>query len=319
MPLAGVLTNWFGSRAVVWAGAVATATLVVVPVVSPVLAGTVAGLLLLGAASGSMDVSMNVQAIAIQEGYGRPIMSSVHAAFSFGGFVGAAVAWALIAAGFGPGAHVLVVSGLTLVLLAAVLPQLLRVPGHGVGGGPAFARPSGPVLVLAVMAFGVMLGEGSMLDWSALYLHEELATSAATAALGFGAFSASMAVARLFGDRMVTVLGPARTTAIGAAIAAAGLAVGLLLATPAAAIAAFMLVGVGLANIVPMVFAAAGSQEGIPAGTGLAAVATLGYVGFLVGPPVIGAVAELTSLAWALGLVAVTLAAVGTLGQRLDS
>jgi hypothetical protein len=155
-----------------------------------------------------------------------------------------------------------------------------------------------------------------MADWSAVYLRDALATGPAQAAAGFTAFSLAMAAGRFGGDRLAAGMGPARLLRGSAALAAAGLAVALLIGQPAAAIAGFGLVGLGIANVIPILFSAAGRVRGVPAGTALPAVATTGYFGFLAGPPLIGVTAELTGLPLALGLVSGCRALVA-LGSRL--
>ena len=206
------------------------------------------------------------------------------------------------------------VAAVTLGSLAALLvlrgglvptsPSTARLP-------PAFAWPSRRLLGLGGLSFCALLAEGAMGDWSAVYLHDDLGAPPALAGAAFAAFSLAMAVGRFSGDALAAGLGPARLLRLSGGLAAVGLAAGLVVGSPAAAIAGASLVGLGLANAVPMVFGAAGRIPGIPAGPGLAAVATTGYAGFLAGPPAIGLVADALGLPAALGLVALACALIG--------
>ncbi|OLD76381.1 MAG: hypothetical protein AUG87_09080 [Candidatus Rokubacteria bacterium 13_1_20CM_4_70_14] len=163
--------------------------------------------------------------------------------------------------------------------------------------------PSRRLLGLGLVAFLGLLAEGAMGDWSAVYLHDALGQSGAAAATGFAAFSLAMAVGRLGGDRLADGLGPRALLRASGAVAAAGLGVALIAGEPRVALAGFAAVGLGIANIIPVTFRSAGRVSDVPAGTALAAVATTGYLGYLAGPPLIGLVAETTSLPLGLGIV----------------
>jgi fucose permease len=172
---------------------------------------------------------------------------------------------------------------------------------------PRFARPTRAVVGLGAIAFLALLSEGAMGDWSAVYLEHSLGTSSATAALGYAAFSLTMAAGRFLGDTLVARFGDERVVRSCAAVAALGLGGALSMGDPRAAIAGFAAVGFGIANLIPIVFRAAGGLSGIAASQGIAAVGTFGYVGFLAGPPVIGLAADVVTLPAALGLVVVAL------------
>jgi fucose permease len=175
-------------------------------------------------------------------------------------------------------------------------------------GGPLFVLPRGRLAVLGGVALIAFMAEGAMGDWSAIYLRMDLGASPATAAYGFAAFSLTMAIGRFAGDRLVARFGPAGIVAAGAVIGALTLGMALLIGHPAAAVLGFAGMGLGLANIAPIVFSAAGRLPDLAPGIGIAAVSTAGYGGFLAGPPLVGLVAEVGGLPLGLGLVA---AAVG--------
>ena len=313
MSLTGWLISRFGSRPLVGISAILFPLALLSAALAPDLAALVATFALVGASAGLLDVSMNAHASTVEKGYGRRIMSSFHAAFSFGGLAGAASGGLVASAGVGIAPHILGVAAFSIVGAATVYGVLLPASAdRGESGDPAFARPTRALVGLGVISFCVLLGEGAMADWSAVYLRNALETGPGFAAAGYAAFSLTMATGRLFGDRLAEALGPATLVRLGGSVAALGLTSGLLLATPSAALVAFAGVGLGLSVIFPTALGAAGRAEG---GTGpaIAAVSTAGYFGFLVGPPTIGFAAEATSLGTALFLVVVLCLAVAIL------
>src|ERR687898_707719 len=188
MPLAGWLVSRLGSRPVVGATALAYSLVLPLLAASPSLALLVPALALVGAATGSLDVSMNAQAVAVEKGQGRPIMSSFHAAFSLGGLAGAVVGGAFAARGVGVAPHLAGVAGLSLVVFAIAYGRMLPTGvDRREGGDPAFARPTRALAGLGVISFCVLLGEGAMADWSAVYLNGTLGTGPGLAAAGFAA------------------------------------------------------------------------------------------------------------------------------------
>ncbi len=308
MPLIGGLVARFGSRPATTAAVVALAGAVLLPALAGGLVTLTLALVVLGAANGALDVAMNAQAVAVERRYGLPIMSSFHAAFSFGGLAGAILGGLAAAAGIEPLPHLAAVgvAGVAAGLAAArgLLPAAADAQREvSPGAGPTFARPSRRLVGLGVLAFSCLLGEGAMADWSAVYLDGTLGTGPGLAAAGFAAFSLTMAFGRLIGDRLAARWGPVVLARWGGALVAVSLALALLMEHPAAAIAGFGGVGAGLAGIVPVVFSAAGRIPSLAPGPAIAAVSTLGYSGFLVGPPAIGLLAEVSSLGIALGLV----------------
>ena len=309
LTLSGWLIARFGSRAVTSVSTVAFCFSLPLPVLAPNLALLMLALVFFGLCNGAMDVAMNTQAVAVEEHYGKPIMSSFHGFFSLGGLFGAGTGGLILASGVSSRLHVVGAALLFLIVGVFALRYLLpkQAENSDSAEGPAFMLPKGSLLGLGLLAFVVFVGEGSMADWSAVYLRNTLGSSTGLAAAGFAAFSLMMALGRLTGDYIVGRLGPTMTVRLGSLIAGTGLGLSLLIAQPLAAIIGFGCVGLGLANLVPILFSAAGRTPGVAPGTGIAAVATLGYLGWLAGPPIIGFTAELVTLAGALGLVAVAL------------
>ena len=278
----------FGSRTVTTVAALGVCVTLPLLPLAPSMPLLFAALLLFGAAYGTMDVAMNAQAVLVEERYGRPIMSSFHGVFSLGGVIGAASAGLVVGVGVAPAPHLLAVALALALLVAAATRRLIPAAGEQREDGPPFALPTGPLLGLGALAFGVLLAEGAIADWGAVYLRDVVGASAAAAAAGYTAFSLTMMVGRFLGDAMTQRLGPVPMVRGGGLLVAAGLALALLMGTAPAALVGFALVGAGLAASFPIVISAAGRVPGVPAGTAVAAVATAGYGGFLVGPPTIG-------------------------------
>lgn len=273
--------------------------------------------LLFGMAVGALDVAMNSQAVTVEHGYGRSIMSGLHGMFSLGGMAGALAAGALADAGLDVLAHL---AGTGVILAAAgalACGAMLRAEHDPKSDGPRLAAPGRALLALGAIAFCGLLAEGSVGDWSAIYLSSVLGAGTSTAAAAFAVFSITMAIGRFSGDHLVTRLGGVALVRAGGLLAALGLALGLVLATPLAAIIGYGLVGAGLACIFPIVLSASARTPGIDPAMALAGVCTLGYFGLLAGPAMIGLLAELAGLPMALALVAVLCALIALLAGAI--
>jgi MFS family permease len=314
--LAGRLVDAFGSSRLTRISGVAVALLPIALGLAWNMATLMIALLASGIAAGSLDVAMNAQAGEVERRSGRPLMTSFHACYSFGGLAGAVLGGLFASAGIGPLATFIAV-GVPLAAVAAISGHwLLRVPAGPPArpGGPAKLpgpaaeiRPARPkagryLLVLGLLALCCMMGEGAAGSWSAVYLRDNLGTSAGFAATGFAAFSITMALGRLLGDRLAARFGAAGLIRCSGLLAAGGLAAGLIIATPAAGVAGFALFGAGLSCTIPQLFSAAGNADPARRGAGLARVAGLGYLGLLGGPVVIGGCASLVGLPLALGI-----------------
>lgn len=327
MPLAGWCASRFGSHRVSQVTAILYGAALPGLALAPNAALLALALFVFGAAHGALDVAMNAQAVAVEGRFARPIMSSFHALWSVGALSGAALGGVAAAAEIEPLAHF---STATLLLgcasLAFALPRLLdagepkereltlsRAEGSG-----KFAWPPRTLVALGAVAFCIMMGEGAIADWSALFLRDSAGAGEGLAATGYAAFALAMAAARFSGDALSSRIGPVALVRGGSALAAIGLGLALLVAQPAFALVGFAAVGAGFATIVPQVFSAAGRTPGIAAGPALAVATTLGYTGFLIGPPLIGFAAEHMGLRAALGLIVATSAAAILLVPSMD-
>jgi HAD superfamily hydrolase (TIGR01509 family) len=316
LPIAGQAVVRHGSARMTWVGGIATALAVNLAVLAPHPALVAAGLFVLGAASATMDVSMNSHGVEVERNVGRPIMSSLHAGWALGGMAGATFGALMAALGADPRVTVALAS---LLLLTALAASTRRIGAGSTAEGartPGFTLPSRGVALLAVLCLLVMLTEGAMADWGGLYLRQELGADAAVAALAFAFFTGGMTVGRLVGDGINHRAGPVRLLRWGALLTGIPLAAMLLIGQPAAALAGLFAIGLGVSNGVPLMFSAAGRQRGSPPGPAIAAVSSMGSLGFLAGPPLIGFAADAISLPWALASLTLGAAAVFALAQR---
>ena len=299
MQVGGRLIDRFGSSVVTVVAALALSLSLVGPGLARSVAGLAVALGVLGVFNGVIDVAQNAHAVEVEREYGRPIISAFHALFSLGGLLaslvggtliglGADVRWSLAAAG---------AAGVVVTFLArpAMLPPS---PATTRAKGVPRARPPWNlrVVVLALLAFMLLLSEGVAYDWSTVHLHDSLDASKTVAAWAFGAFSVTMTIVRLVADRVVARIGAAAYVQRAALVGAAGLLGAALAPNPALAIAAWAVFGVGLAGCVPQFFSAAGNIDPAAAGTYLARVTGTGYLGLLAGPAVIGILTNWVSL-----------------------
>jgi len=315
MPLAGALSGRLGCRRLM---VITTALiLLALPLLSlaPTPLALGAALFLFGAGVGAMDCTMNMQAVAVERDAGRAMMSGFHAFYSIGGFVGAGCMTGLLLLGtpFWTAALLSIGALLVVALLSAPHWRAQRIAHDG----PMLAIPHGVVLFISVLAFIVFLAEGSMLDWSAVFLADVRQVPRDQAGAGFAVFTLAMTAMRLFGDGIVERLGRTRTIIIGGITAATGFALATLVPSFAVALVGYVMVGLGCANIVPALFSMAGQQRAMPESIAITAVTTLGYAGILAGPAAIGGLAHLTTLGIAFLCVAALLLGVAASARGL--
>jgi MFS family permease len=334
---AGRLVDRFGSAWVTRVAGTAMAVTLIPPALAGSLGWLMAALFVFGVSAGALDVGMNSNGVLVERARGRPVMSSLHAGYSIGALAGAVIGGLFAGAGIGPvptflavglpSAAVGVVAGrwLTTELVTTELvttdpggqrpdeprpPRPARRPGRP-------ARPGAAILLLGTVGLCGLLVEGAVADWSAVYLRDNLGTSAGFAASGFAAFALAMTAGRLLGDRLAARFGPVRLVRVGGLVSAAGLAGGLLSRSPAGGVAGFAVLGAGLACIIPQVFLAGGKADPARPGHGLARVVGLSYLGMVSGPVLIGGVATLVGLPLALGIPVILALCVAALAGLL--
>ena len=305
LPLAGWLVARMGSRPIAMTAALLYAG--TLPVLGLVTQGwqLVATLFVFGMGGNLLNISINTQAIGTEALYGRTIMASYHGLWSLAGFAGASLGSLFISLGWVPWEHFLVISGMALVIVVTSSGQLIATERGGRGGQPIFARPDRSLINLGIIAFCSMICEGSMFDWSNVYWQHVVSPPRALAGLGLTAFSFTMAGGRFVGDMLATRWGIRRMLQVSGGLTATGLLIAILFPYLLPALAGFLFVGAGVSSVVPLVYSAAGRSRVLSPGVALAAVSTIGYLGFLFGPPFIGFIAQASSLRVSLGLIAI--------------
>jgi fucose permease len=307
-----------GSRRVVQialVGYCATGPVVGICASLPALMGA---LLVWGAFQGALDVAMNTQGITAERASGRMLMSGLHGSWSIGSFAGAGIGALAVGAGITLAPQLLVLGTLALLvaglLTVRMLPDAARPgtagqPHNAQNPAPPASRPvsrwSGGMLLLGAIAFASMLCEGAAANWSSVYLSGPLHAPGAMPGLGYAAFALAMLAVRLSGNRLLSRYRPDRLLPALALVATAGFTAALVIARPAAALAGFACLGIGLASVVPAVFSAAGRIPGLHPGTAVATASACGWAGYVCGPPLIGRLAAAASLPAALGLLPV--------------
>jgi len=324
MPLAGILNGRLGSERLCKLWLIPYALGLPLLALCPSVPWLAAGLFFFGCGHGALDVAMNAQGVVVERAYGRPVMSSMHAMFSFGGLLGAGFGIVMAWLGWPPLWHFTLVSvvlgGIGFFGCRYLLHGMDR---HEAGEGGGFVLPPKALVPLGIVAVAVLIGEGAMADWTGVFLHKTQGATEALAAAGFASFSVAMTIGRFSGDWLVAKLGPVLLVRISGLVAAAGMALAVGTSWPWVSLVGFALVGAGCSTVVPCVFSAAGRMPGVRTGVALASVTTMGYLGFLIGPPLIGFIAQGIGLRGSLGLLVGTsvLVAVlaGTLRERRAS
>jgi MFS family permease len=305
MPLMGGLTGRWGTRRMVLLSGFAFAAMTPLIMGAPSLPLLFIAAFLFGVSNGALDVAMNANASEVETARGLPTMSSFHGFFSLGGLFGAGIGGLLVGQGLGNGQGALMVGVVTAVVLALSAPRVMGFAATH-GAGSHFSLPRGAALGLGLLALLCFAVEGALVDWSALLMQERTGATPASAALGFSAFSIAMAACRFAGDRLIVRFGALRIMVVGGLAMFAGLALAVASTHFVLSAVGFALVGLGAANVVPLLFGAAARIPGMSAGNGVAAVATLGYGGLLLAPPVLGWVAMHSSIMVALGALSLS-------------
>lgn len=311
MPLAGRIVHRLGSRAAVRTLMLVLCCTLSLPVLSPGLPWLCGALFCSGAAAGMSDVVMNGQGIEVEKRYGRSVISGLHGMWSIGGLVGSGVGVAATHAGVDARVHLPAVAVVLALTCLAACPRLLEVrPGPQEQAPPRFALPPRSALAIGAVGMCAILAEGSSMDWSGVYLHKVTHASATVAAASYTAFACTMAVARICGDLVVRRFGPVRAVRVGGVLSAGGGLLVVLSRAPAPAIAGFALVGIGIAVVIPLAFAAAGKSGAEPS-RAIAGVATVTYATGLLAPAVFGGIADASSLSVSFSVVTAAMVVMG--------
>lgn len=317
MPFTGWLIIRNGSRKIGIISVFAYCIFVPLVPLMPGLAGLLTIFFVMGLTAGMLDVSMNSQAVMVEQQHGKPIMTSFHALFSIGMVAGAGCGALFIKLDTTLFTHLNIIIALSLAGAVWARYNLIHdKPAEKKTGEPAFRLPNAAMVSIGVIAFCCMLGEGAMADWSTNYMENIAQASKALAPIGLSAFALAMTIGRIFGDSARARFGDRKLMMICGLIATIGIVFTMTFINPYAVILGLFITGIGLSSIVPIAYSIAGNTKDLPPGVGLAMVTTVGYSGFLFGPPLIGLIADWQSLRIALGLVAFLFVAMTLLSAR---
>lgn len=313
LPAAGFLVHRFGSRIVILMSGVGY--LVFLPLIgfSPSVWMLVPVVMIYGMIGNMMNISLNTQALGLEDEYGKSILASFHGLWSLAGFTGAGIGALMIYLNVLPGFHYLIISAIVVVVLFLAQGFIRSdLQNGGGGGGLVLKKPDGLLLRVGGIAFLGMMAEGCMFDWSGVYFKKVVQIEEGLVALGYVSFMGAMASGRFITDRIINKIGRLPLIRISGGLIFSGLIVSVLFPIPVVATIGFLLVGFGVAAIVPIAYSTAGRSKLYSPGVALAMVSTISFFGFLIGPPVIGYIAELSSLKTSFTLVA--LAGLGIVG-----
>ncbi|MDQ6762252.1 MAG: MFS transporter [Bacteroidota bacterium] len=304
LPISGWMVSRYGSRRMVIAAALLYPMILLLLAMAGSILQLSAALFLFGMLGNLINIAMNTQAVGVEKLYGKSIMASFHGLWSLAGFTGALVGTFFVSAGMPPLIHFSIVCLAAVSLVIAT--HKFTIP-HDNGDGQTqklFVRPDKKILLLGLIGFCSLLCEGAMADWSGVYFKKIVQTPEAFITLGYVAFTSTMALGRFLGDWLVTKFGVKRMLQMSGIMMTTGLLIAVIFPYLLTATAGFFLVGFGVSSVVPIVYGLAGKSNTMSASTALAAVSTIGFLGFLIGPPLIGFLSQAINLRWSFALVA---------------
>ena len=304
LPLAGFLVARFGSKIIVISAAVFYASTLPLIGFAQQSWQLMAALFMFGMGGNLLNISMNTQGVGVEAIYKRSIMASLHGIWSLAGFSGAAIGTFMISQDIAPHRHFLLISAVALLIVLCASSYTLGADSNARINQPIFVKPDKSLLKLGIIAFCCMACEGCMFDWSGIYFRDIVKAPQQLIPLGYTAFMATMATGRFVGDWLITRLGAKHVMILSGCLIALGLLTAIIFPNIYAATAGFLLTGFGVSSIVPMAYGLAGKSKTVAAGLAIAAVSTVGYLGFLFGPPVIGYIAKAANLRWSFALIA---------------
>lgn len=317
MPVAGLLVSRFGSKNIVLTAGLVYA--IVLPLIGLVQTPwqLFAVLVLFGFTGNLANIAVNTQAVAVEAMYGRTIMASFHGLWSLAGFTGAAIGAFMAGQEIAPYQHFFLITVIAAVIVAVAAKHTVAQDVNTQEAQTLLIKPDRFLMILGVIAFCSMICEGTMFDWSGVYFKKVIHAEDGIAGIGYAAFMSTMASFRFVADWLTTRLGARKVLQLSGALTAAGLLIAVLLPYFATAIFGFLLVGAGVSSVVPLVYSAAGKSKTLSPGMALATVSTIGYLGFLVGPPLIGFVAQASSLSISFSIIALMGTCIAIMGSRV--
>lgn len=304
LPVSGYLVTRLGSRRVVISSALSGICMLMLIGLTTQVWQLVTCLFIYGFCNNMLNISMNTQAVGVEAKYGRSLMASFHGTWSLGGFTGTLLGLLMGSLKIVPPYHFLIILCGVFIAIAIVYRYLqLNDISHDTGK-PIFVKPDSAILKLGIIAFCSMVSEGCMFDWSGVYFQKVIGATSGLVLVGSVSFMGMMAAIRLVGDKLITKFGIKSMLQISGCVIAAGLLTAVVFPYMVSAALGFLLVGFGVALIVPMVYGLAGKSKTMAPGVALAAVSSIGFIGFLAGPPLIGFIAQLSSLRVSFSLIA---------------
>lgn len=317
LPIAGFLVAKYGSRIIVMLAAVLYATTLPMLGLASSVTQLMITLFVFGFGGNMLNISINTQAVGTEGLYQKPIMASFHGIWSTAGFTGAAIGTLSVRLRVIPSYHFLCISGLAGLILLIFSRTLIREDSNRDDNNPIFARPDKSILNLGLIAFCSMICEGAMFDWSGIYFLKVVNPGAAWVTVGYAAFMCTMAMGRFVGDWVAFRLGMKRMLQLSGVLTAGGLLMAVCFPYFITATIGFLIVGAGVSSVIPMIYSAAGKSKRMSPGVAIAAVSTIGYLGFLFGPPFIGFIAQATSLRISFGMIAVMGTMIAVIASRI--
>jgi MFS family permease len=317
LPIAGYLVAKYGSRIIVMLASVLYAT--TLPVLGFANSSTqlMITLFFFGFGGNMLNISINTQAVGTESLYQKPIMASFHGIWSTAGFTGAAIGTLMVRFHVIPPYHYLCITGLACLILFIFSGKLIRKDSNRDEKQPIFARPDKSIINFGLIAFCSMICEGAMFDWSGIYFLKVVKPGAAWVTVGYTAFMCTMATGRFVGDWVAYRLGMKRMLQLSGIMTASGLLLAVFFPQFITATIGFLIVGAGVSSVIPMVYSTVGKSKVMSPGVAIAAVSTIGYLGFLFGPPFIGFIAQATSLRVSFGFIAIMGTMIAVIATRI--
>ncbi len=304
LPFSGWLIPRFGSRQILLAAAILSpSTLILLALANSVVMLSMA-LFLFGLILNLINIAMNTQAVGVENLYGRSIMASFHGLWSLAGFTGAAIGTLFLSAGFPPFIHFVIIAVAGILMALSVHKHTLPDKQCNEAKQPLFVKPDRQLMLLGLIAFSCMVCEGAMADWGGVYFKKIVHAPVNLTILGYVVFMGTMATGRFLGDFLVTKFGVKRILQVSGLLITSGLLTAVFFTSLIPATLGFFFVGFGVSCVVPVVYAQAGKSEKMPSALALATVSTIGFLGFLLGPPLIGFIGEAAGLQWSFAIVA---------------
>ena len=304
LPISGFLVTKYGSRTMLLVAAFALPAPMIGIGLSTTAWMLAANLFLFGLTGNLMNIAVNTQAVLVEKHYGRSIMASFHGLWSLGGFTGVGIGTLMIGLSVAPFIHFIIISTLCLMGMVVMHQHTMKQEEHKATTKKKFGKPDAYLVVLGIIAFSTMVCEGTMFDWSGVYFNKVIGVSKNLTTVGYVAFMMMMATGRFLGDKFITRMGATTVLRASGMTIFIGLMTAVIFPYLIPSTIGFMLVGIGVSSVVPIAYALAGKTHKMATGAAIASVSSIGFLGFLMGPPLIGFIAQASSLRLSFTIIA---------------